>query len=468
MKHVFIFLLMICTLIKGQTAEPAWIKYPPPGTYVGISKLYETEQEARLDAEKDAKRQIINSLGGIIEAEFVDQIIEEKNSQKSYTDSKVKIIARNILNVTTADFYIKRIEKKTGFLKKQQFYQAYAAVEFSRHEHNKFIDELIQETENSYQARLSELIEKTESGQALFALLEMKKLPAEFISLMAITGLTPAQTGRLKTINQELNSEISEIQNNIHLSAKQQKFFTKLNQPLPEEIQIFLYLDKAGRKIPVQGAEVTFDLISGDADFNYQSTTDHQGLSSCHINEIISTEKIIMRATVKFSQELMMDSLTYDFHLLPDNKIAIQITEKNDGTLNNDSYLTQLLIQRFTEAGFQVTESQLLKEMDFGKAGIMDKTAMASTMENERDFLIFGQVTVDRTNKVSDGLHFAWAVATVKLYDVTKEEILESVILEKKSAGNSNYDAGVKAIAAVSDIAVEKITDKILNRGKSK
>src|SRR6056297_2932651 len=99
--YSFLILFSMAEIILGQKnitkkKRPNWISQPPSNCYVGISDLRESEKEARNQAVKDAKRQIIASLGGVIESKFVDHIIEHKGDTKyssSFTESKVKVVS---------------------------------------------------------------------------------------------------------------------------------------------------------------------------------------------------------------------------------------------------------------------------------------------------------------------------------------------------------------------------------------
>ncbi|HHI01886.1 MAG TPA: hypothetical protein ENL22_00005, partial [candidate division Zixibacteria bacterium] len=76
---IFLFLNSGLLAQKRVTKEPRpdWVNKVTPGLFVGVSHRFANEADARADALADAKRQIIETLGGIIESEFVDKIVEQ-------------------------------------------------------------------------------------------------------------------------------------------------------------------------------------------------------------------------------------------------------------------------------------------------------------------------------------------------------------------------------------------------------
>lgn len=469
--YLFLFSLVIffCTTGYADEKEPEWLNNPPDGIYVGISQLMASEQEARVDAIKDGKKQIIATLGGLIETEFIDHIIEGSESPgSSFTDSKVKIVAKNILSVKAKDVFIKQIVKKEGLLKKKTFYQAYAAIEFSEAEHERFLDELIDETIQVTENRIGKVNENIDKGSVIFALSELKKIPSEYENLLEITGLSPTQIGKMKNIDQKVQSYIHEIQNNIFISSEKQKFFTKLHRPLSEVPTVFVYLEINNKKIPLKAVDVKFEAITGKIDFNSTGKTNDMGIASCKINEVCCNDKVILRATVIFPEESRIEPLIYNFYLVPDNIISIKVFENNIDETVADSYLENLLIQKFTEMEFQVVDNDFLKSINATQVDRLNAAAIARQMENSKsDFLVFGNVIVDRTNKMRETLCFAWAKAAIKIYDVQQMEIIESIILEEKGAGNSEHAAGVDAIKKASEVVTQQLTEKIINKGSN-
>ena len=134
----------------SREKRPAWIDQNYPNIYIGISDLNKSEQDARQQAVKDARRQIIESLGGMIESRFVDNIVESRgkeNFSSSFTKSRVQVIARNIIAVEPDQIYTEKWKRKTGMFQSELLYKVYVRVPFSEEKHNKFMDEIITETE---------------------------------------------------------------------------------------------------------------------------------------------------------------------------------------------------------------------------------------------------------------------------------------------------------------------------------
>lgn len=466
MKNKIVVILITLTFLYCQQKDPYWIKKPPKSIYVGVSKIMQSEQEARIDAIKDAKRQIISFLGGIVETEFVDRMIEEgKSSEGSYTDSKVKIIAKNILSVETKDLYVKEIKIKKGLFKKETNYQVYAAVAFSKSAHERFLTELIEETEKVTRNRLQEVLTHVESGKLIFGINELKNLPDEYKNLLSITGLTPSQSAIIKQIDQDIKSHISEIQNNLHITTKKHEYYTKLGRNIKEPIEFFIFLDKFDKQVPVADIAVGFEIFNGQADCNLTAKSNENGIAKCNVNDIRSYKKLILRAKVDFDVTTGIKPVQHDVFLIPSNKISIKITENIESEKIEEPYLENILIQKFTEMNFQVLSIDALNAFSTGQIEQINLNSLTDvTTISNADFLIIGNIHIQRTSKYTDGIHFAFAKATIKLFDMEQNEIVESIIHEEKGAGNNDRSASLNAIKKAS----KKISKKIITRVTTK
>ena len=459
------FVFWHCLMATEQ--PPSWVKNPLPGIYVGVSRIMDSEQEARNDAVKDAKRQIIANLGGLVETEFVDRLVESSEEGNfAYTDSKVKIIAKTILAIETQDFFVKEIVEKSGFMQKETKYQAFAKVHFSKSNHDQFLSELVAETNETTAQKFQELREIAESGQVIYALSELEKLPKEYQKVLTLTGLSPTQLSRLKQLDQRIALFIGNIRNNLYMDAGQQKYLTKINRKIDAPVTITLFWQNMDRQIPLQGIPVRWEEKPEMMVANAISMTNETGQAMCRINKILSPKHFYLQVTTNFPDSLNLQPLKQRFLFIPDNKISIHISEKINRDTEQDPFLENLLIQKFSEKEFKIIDNQLIS--DIKKVPVPNMTAadfQQLLMDSDMDFIILGTVTIDRTNEYMEDMHFAWAKAVVKLYDVSNNQIIASIIHEAKGAGNSDRAAGVKAIQKAGGEISQQLINQILNEG---
>jgi hypothetical protein len=70
--------------------RPGWVDKPAPGYFIGISHRFADEADSRADALNNAKRQIMESLGGIIESEFIDRKLKPTAASNPWTPSPTR------------------------------------------------------------------------------------------------------------------------------------------------------------------------------------------------------------------------------------------------------------------------------------------------------------------------------------------------------------------------------------------
>ncbi|MBN2280195.1 MAG: hypothetical protein JXQ65_06425 [Candidatus Marinimicrobia bacterium] len=462
-RSISIFVIIFYSLLMAKEKAPSWISKPPAGTFIGVSQVLKSEQDARTDAIKDAKKQIIATLGGMIETEFVDQIIEENASTASFTDSKVKIVAKNIIAVKPSDIYVEEIEEKSGF-KKTTLYKAYAAIPFSREKHDQFMLELVAETEKLARQRLTEIEQQALEGQVLFAIDELRKLPTEYKNVLEITSLTPQQLSLMKTLDQDVNFLNYDIRNNLRMESSGLKYLTKLNHGLNETLEINVFWQKNNHKIPVQGLDLKYNYPDKSLNLTTLSKTNKNGQVFLNINKILTTKQINLEVVANFPDSIDIQPLSLTFYLIPDNKIAVKISESILEEQVLDSYFENSLMQQLSESDFQIIDNNFMnsingKNVEFSNEGTFARLAP----EQAVDFIILGNITIDRTNKFNEGMFFAWSKAVVKVYDVQKNEIIASMVHSEKGAGNSIKDASIKAIQKAGDLLSQQIVAKIEN-----
>ena len=456
-------ILILSNILLAKEKTPSWVNNPPDGIYIGVSKILKSEQEARIDAVKDAKRQIIATLGGMIETQFVDQLIEENTSTASFTDSRVKIVAKNIISVKAKDIFVEEIKEKSGF-KKIIKYKVYAAVPFSKVKHEKFMIELVTETEKLTRARLVEIEEKALQGQIVFAMDELSRLGDDYKNILEITSLSPQQQSLMKNLDQDVNFLSYDIRNNLRIETPQQKFLTKLNHGIDGNLEVNIFWQKNNQRIPVQGIDVSFDYPENSLNLNALNRTNKNGQVFLSINKILTAKQINLDVVANFPDTCNIKPLQLTFFLIPDNKVAIMISESILEETITDSYFENFLMQQLSESDFQIIDNKFMSSMKTKDVEFANEGAFARLdSDQDIDFIILGNISIDRTNKYMDGMFFAWSKAVVKVYDVRKNEIIASLIHSEKGAGNSIKDAGVKAIKKAGEALSKQIVKKIEN-----
>ena len=121
-------------------------------------------------------------------------------------------------------------------------------------------------------------------------------------------------------------------------------------------------------------------------------------------------------------------------------------------------------MQRLSESDFQIIDNEFMSSMNAQNVEFANEGAFARLdVDKNIDFIILGNISIDRTNKYMEGMFFAWSKAVVKVYDVRKNEIIASLIHGEKGAGNSIKDASVKSIKKAGKELSKQIVEKIEN-----
>ncbi len=435
MRCKYVLIIMLISVIFANDQKPIWIHNPEPGVFVGVSRIMESEQAARIDAEKDAKRQIISSLGGVIESKFIDQIIE-KNSRKklNYTNSKVEILAKNILTVTADKFYIEKIEKKEGLFKKSMLVKAYAAVPFSQTKHHQFISELIAAAQKNVNVQLVELQQKIQQGDVIYALKELQNLPFEYQKYQEITGLTSKQILQLNQLDRSVSQLVDHLANNIYLETDQTEWLTKLFQPVNDPIRLHLYYQQNNQQIPIKRADILIEYHPDMADLIAPKKSDKNGEITIRVQKILTAKPFTINVSTDFPGQLQLTNRKKKLIFTPDNKITLNIDGKQA------IYFKRVLSKELLEKGFKIVDKQ-----------------------QQSDFYLAGNVYIDRRNEYMENLSFSWAKADIKLRKTSNSNIISSQIMSKKGAGHTPNAADINAAEKVSQAITENIINQLMN-----
>ncbi|MFH1250297.1 MAG: hypothetical protein V1715_04260 [bacterium] len=438
--------------------RPKWVDKINPGIYVGISHRFANETDARADALADAKRQIIETLGGVIESEFIDQIIErsgEVTTADAFTSSRIKVVSRNIISVTPDDVFVEEWKIKDGF-KSRIEYQVFVAAPFSEERHKQFMTEMVNETLTLGESRFSESMELARKGQITLALDQMKTVQSNVLPMTRFTGLSPQEMTLLNGFKEKLSAIIQQIPASIRIEGSGANQSAKLGLPLPEPLVLSVYWIDGDQRFPLPDLNVDFEMLRGKAVLESQQKTDQAGIAKCNVKKLASAGNVDIRATVHFPEELNIMRNQFTFSLLPDNRIMVKIIEKNLDQPVEISYLENALLEKMTAVGFTVQENNPFDQLSENDVNATPEKIAEMVGASGADLVVLGTISSGQTNKIQDGFFFARARGTLKVYNIQQKTIVGNYMVEDKNAGNSEEAAGTRAIQKVSDQLIEQ------------
>ena len=464
-----VFLLWLVLMLSVQLAaqkritkepRPKWVDKITPGIYVGISHRYSDESDARADALANAKRQIIETLGGIIESEFVDQIIErsgEVNTDDAFTSSRIKVVARNIISVTPEKVFVEEWKIKNGF-KSRIEYQVFVAVPFSEERHKQFMTEMVNETITLGENRFSESMELARKGQITLALEQMKTVQSNVLPMTRFTGLSPREVTMLNGFKEKLSAIMAQIPASIRIEGSGAGQPAKLGLPLPDPLVLSVYWVDGDQRFPLPDLDIDFKVLRGKAILESAQKTDRDGIAKCNVKKLASAGNVDIRATVNLPEELNISKNQYTFSLLPDNRIMVKIIEINLDQPVEISYLENALLEKMTAVGFTVQENNPFDQLNESDVSATPDKIAEMVGDSGADLVMLGTISSGQTNKIQDGFFFARARGTLKVYNIQQKTVVGNYLYEDKNAGNSEEAAGTRAIQKVSDKLIEQAT----------
>jgi hypothetical protein len=467
--NAFAFLMLIFLLLPDQaysdkrvtkTKRPEWVDSPPLGVFVGISYKFPNETDARADAINNAKRQIIESLGAIVESEFIDEIVESSRkvtTTDAFTQSRIKVVSRNIIAVKPEKVFIEKWRRRKG-LRFETLYQAYVAVPFSKQRYKAFIKDLIDETYSLAKKRYNSAKSFAYQGKIFLAIDQLKDINKNIVSLNDIVGISPPDISDLKLLEEDINSLIQNIKKGIIIESEGDNqpgiFGSKLREPLT----VFVYWQDKGNIVPIQGLETDFKILKGKVMLKAQNQTDSDGKALCEVKEISSAGRIEIEATVYFPEGYGIKNKTVNFHIFPENKVIVKVTETNLGLPVQNSYLENILLQKFSGEGFKIINDSIPENLRMEHIeDYNDEDIIKLIANTEANLVLLGYVSSGQVNKIQDGFYFARARGVLRVFNADKSSVVFNYIIDDKAAGNSEGNAGIKSIEKVSNELVNKL-----------
>ncbi len=443
-----------------ETSRPHWVDNPRAGIYIGVSHKFPDEVDARADAINDAKRQIIESLGGIVESEFVDEIVESSakiTTTDAFTSSRVKVISRNIIAVKPENVFVEKWRKQSGRYS-IILYQVYVAVPFSEIKHKKFMKELVDETYNLGDKRYKESMDLAYQGRIFLAIDQLMTIKKNISPLSDITGLSPSDLKEINSLKENIKATIEEMQSGVCIEGKGDHQPAKLGNPLANPLKLSVFWQKGNERFPIPGLQVDFKLIKGKAVLTPTSHTSVEGAAFCEVRDISSAGKIEIGADVHFPEGYDIKQNKFVYHLLSENKVIVKIIETNLEKPVSISYLENTLLQKLTNKGFIAIENDIFSKISKNQIETGEPEYIAELVkDSDTDLVLLGIVSSGQVNKVQEEFYFARARGAIRVFNIDKQTVVGNYILEDKEAGNSEENAGSKAISKVSDQLVQKL-----------
>lgn len=468
--HAFVFLLVIFLLLPDQAysdkrvtkdKRPEWVDDPPPGIFVGISYKFPNEADARANAINNAKRQIIESLGAIVESEFIDEIVESSKEVTTidvFTQSRIKVVSRNIIAIKPEEVFIEKWRRREGLLRFETLYQAYVAVPFSEQKYKVFIKDLIDETYSLAKKRYDTAKSFAYQGKIFLAISQLKDINKNIASLNDIVGISPSDIADLRLLEEDINSLIQNIEKGIIIEAEGDNQPGIFGSEAQEPLTVFVYWQDGENIVPIQGLETDFKTLKGKAILKAQNQTNSDGKALCEVKEISSAGRIEIEATVYFPEGYDIKNKTVNFNIFPENKVTMRVTETNLGLPVQNPYLENMLLQKFSDEGFKIINDSIPENLrvehieDYSDEDIIK--LIANTGAN---LVLLGYVSSGQVNKVQDGFYFARSRGVLRVFDVNKHTVVFNCIVDDKAAGNSEENAGMKSIEKTSNELIDKL-----------
>ena len=445
----------------SKIPKPSWVEEIKDGYFVGVSPICNDEYTARSRAMADARKQIVESLGGLIESELVDQIAEGSGTietRDEFSISKVKIISRNIISVKPEKVYIEQWEKRVG-LKRYRLFRAYVLVPFSQKDHNKFIMEYIASSFLAGSKLYDRALKLMEKGKVIEAMGVIRDIKKNIKPVLELTGIRPSLKLDIMYLSDDVEGLRRIMIKRTTLKPLRESYTGVWGQKLDDTVKVRLFLDNKN-KVPIEGIPVNFEITSGEADITTSSKTDRNGVAYCIVNRIKSPQNITIEARTVFPKDSGIKDKKCKIFINQDNSALLLTDEKRFSGRNNLHILGDLISQELTRRNFRITYNTLSLGENIKNFNNFSMSEL-NTSGDECKFIVVGYLYITRYRKVDEGFYFAWCNAGVRFYNTLTGELLASFVHEEKEAGNSLEDAEIKVANKTSKALVAKLIKEL-------
>ncbi|MBO8131241.1 MAG: hypothetical protein H0Z29_06965 [Candidatus Marinimicrobia bacterium] len=466
-KLIFWFTIILfgysCSIIStGRVSlndheRPDWIDNIPEGYFVGVSTISGDISVARDKAVLNARKQIVESLGGIVQSEFIDYIYEGKDTQgiDEFSKSKIKILAKNIVSVVPEKIFIEKLETRRGY-KKRILYRAYVLVPFSRKDYDRFTLELIASTTLAGRKLLDEARESVSSGDIISAVNILKNIEKNINPIFELTGIRPSLKLDLMYLKEDIDKLKRDVNNKLIIQPAKD-FYTGVWGNGKLKVQVKISLISKGKSIPIPEAGIKFELLEGSADITESAITNRNGIAECIVSEIKKPNDIVIMASTDFNPSAGLSNKKCKIYIKLNNSVCSIIREKYISQNETPCIFRDIILSKFADKNFDIYDLSDQISVNFADYDDITLEKVRLFVNDKYQFIALGYMYITRYKKIDDGFYFVWANTGIKFYNLKTGQLLVGFTREEKVAGNSMEDAEIKAVRKVADNLFKQI-----------
>jgi len=286
-------------LLEGKE-KPGWLKSGGlSGHFIGISKPFSNESEARTDATRDARKKIVESLGLKLKSSVVEQLLDKGEGAASdivdtdvLTRAKVKAVAGSLIKVRANRYFVQRWQRwqEKGV---DYFWKVYVQVKFDQQSHDRFITDLVKHTLNFSEQMLGRARKQWAAGEVSASMqlyLQLLKTAEEFNSY---TSLSPKQMGEVKKYVFSVREDVAKLYGKISITLENdgQSVISGQGLKKPLIVKARLKDNQNGRDMPLAGLPLKFYLAKGQAQIDQSAVTGENGKAFCRVYKTSANHK---------------------------------------------------------------------------------------------------------------------------------------------------------------------------------
>ena len=203
--------------ILERQGDPGLRTLSGPGVFVGVSHQHSSLADARSEALRNARAEIILSLESRLSHSLVDSMVTRGSSDNilssdAFTNSRLQCLANNVIAVKADAYYIERhqLREPDGL---RYYYLAWCAVRYEREQHMALLEQQVQRYESQVTRSLPQ-----EIWPRLRELLARQRGIGSLRE--AYGGFSPAQAGRLDVLQSQLHRELDRIELGVSLQSE--------------------------------------------------------------------------------------------------------------------------------------------------------------------------------------------------------------------------------------------------------
>jgi hypothetical protein len=281
--------------VSGRSWEPEEkFLRPPADHFVGVSRGFAEEADARNDAVLDARKQIVASLGTSLDTRIVETILTQQSTADILTPdiqstAVAEAIAGSIVAVRPTDFHVQRW-KTSSEGRVDYIYKAWALVPFSKAEHDGFIADLVAQTETLADRALSKGTGGESEGKFLDALLQYSDVRNSASKVLSMPGILPNLTTALREIVQDGDARAKSLAHGLRLTVENDGQSCRVGQGLPRPLVVRASFLREGTEAPAAGVPIVFSFVEGSGDIDALVTTDGNGRAEAKVHRVDSLD----------------------------------------------------------------------------------------------------------------------------------------------------------------------------------